>query len=597
MSKHKFYGWVPDVPDQRDYLYQAIKPVIRVPKEADLRQYCSIVEDQGNLGSCHDEETEVLSEKGWKFFTELSGKEKLATVNSESMELFYEKPSRLIRFQYIGKMYSATKPSLNFCVTPDHKMLVRPWNEKTKTLATEYKLIPIKDIGWYCGLMNRIVWNGYYPNNIYILKGVQHKHKEQRNDKAISMAVWLRFLGIYLAEGTMIRSNRGKHYKIQIAASKEREKKFFREILAALGVHALELKDRFTFDNRRIYESLSRLGLEGVKAGQKFVPDFVFNQNASMIREFLKGHYYGDGCEQWGHRSHYTGSKHLADDLQRLIFLSGDESRIFIRSPRITIMKDGRKIIGKLNEYRISVCEHKNLSIDRKEDIRREDYSNEVYCAEMPTYHTLVTRRKGCILISGNCTANALAGNLEFLDNKIDSLYSDVSRLFIYYNERALEGSVDYDSGASLRDGIKTLRKTGYCWEVTWPYLIERFAKKPSLKCYVEAKSHCVQSYHRLMGLSDMLTCLAEGYPFVFGFSVYESFESRKVATTGVVTMPKKDERLLGGHAVMAAGFDQKKKRFLVRNSWGPKWGLEGYFTMPYEYLETLAQDFWTIRK
>lgn len=197
----------------------------------------------------------------------------------------------------------------------------------------------------------------------------------------------------------------------------------------------------------------------------------------------------------------------------------------------------------------------------------------------------------------GSCTANALAGNLEFLDNKIDSLYSDVSRLFIYYNERALEGSVDYDAGASLRDGIKTLRKAGYCWEKTWPYLIERFTRKPSLECYTEAKSHCIQSYHRLMGLSDMLTCLAEGYPFVFGFSVYESFEARKVATTGVVNMPKKDERLLGGHAVMAAGFDQKKKRFLVRNSWGPKWGLEGYFTMPYEYLETLAQDFWTIRK
>lgn len=197
----------------------------------------------------------------------------------------------------------------------------------------------------------------------------------------------------------------------------------------------------------------------------------------------------------------------------------------------------------------------------------------------------------------GSCTANALAGNIEYLDNKADFLYSDVSRLFIYYNERVLEDTVDYDSGASLRNGIKTLCKKGYCWESSWPYLIDLFSKKPPLRCYREAKSHCIQSYHRIMVLSEMLTCLADGFPFVFGFAVYESFETQRVAKTGVVAMPKKDERLLGGHAVMAVGYDQKARRFLVRNSWGKGWGQAGYFTMPFEYLEKLAQDFWTIRK
>ena len=210
--------------------------------------------------------------------------------------------------------------------------------------------------------------------------------------------------------------------------------------------------------------------------------------------------------------------------------------------------------------------------------------------------------RKNCSFVEnqgnlGSCTANALAGNLEFLDNKIDAQYQDVSRLFIYYNERVLEGTPDFDSGASLRNGIKTLRKTGYCWEATWPYLIELFSKKPPKRCYLEAKPRCIQSYHRLMTISEMLTCLAEGYPFVFGFAVYENFESQRVARTGIVPMPRKDERMIGGHAVLAVGYGQKKKRFLVRNSWGREWGQEGYFTMPYEYLETLAADFWTIRK
>ena len=197
----------------------------------------------------------------------------------------------------------------------------------------------------------------------------------------------------------------------------------------------------------------------------------------------------------------------------------------------------------------------------------------------------------------GSCTANALVGNIEFLDNMIDGEYKDASRLFIYYNERALEGAVDYDSGASLRDGIKTLRKIGYCWEKTWPYVIERFDKKPPISCYAEAVKHRIESYYRITTLSEMLTCLAEGYPFVFGFTVYESFQDKKVAKTGIVNIPKKKERAIGGHAVLAVGYNQKDKRFLVRNSWGMNWGKDGYFTMPYEYLETLAADFWTIRK
>ncbi|HNW40150.1 MAG TPA: C1 family peptidase [Candidatus Omnitrophota bacterium] len=213
-----------------------------------------------------------------------------------------------------------------------------------------------------------------------------------------------------------------------------------------------------------------------------------------------------------------------------------------------------------------------------------------------------VDLRKSCSAIEdqgnlGSCTANALAGNIEFLDNLGDSKYADASRLFIYYNERELKGNQDYDVGASLRDGIKTLKKTGYCWEKTWPYKIALFDRKPPLACYQEARQHSIQSYHRINNLQEMLICLSQGYPFVFGFTVYESFESLAVKRTGVAKMPKKGERVLGGHAVMAAGYNLQEKRFLVRNSWGRGWGKEGYFTMPFEYLEILAADFWTIRK
>jgi C1A family cysteine protease len=198
----------------------------------------------------------------------------------------------------------------------------------------------------------------------------------------------------------------------------------------------------------------------------------------------------------------------------------------------------------------------------------------------------------------GSCTANALAGALEFLELKSGQKFVDVSRLFIYYNERVLENSISTDSGAMIRDGIKSLVAQGVCSEEKWPYVISKFTKKPTPGCYSEAIRRKISSYHRLSTLSDMRACLAEGYPFVFGFSVYEGFESPKVAKTGVLNMPKSSERQLGGHAVCAVGYDDKEKRIIVRNSWGTDWGMNGYFTMPYDYVSNrnLSDDFWTIR-
>ncbi len=198
----------------------------------------------------------------------------------------------------------------------------------------------------------------------------------------------------------------------------------------------------------------------------------------------------------------------------------------------------------------------------------------------------------------GSCTANALVGALEFLENKNKKPFVDLSRLFIYYNERVIEHSVKTDSGAMLRDGIKTLAKQGVCREKIWPYVVSKFAVKPVAKCYKEAASHTITSYHRILTQDEMLECLAEGYPFVFGFTVYESFESPEVAQTGIVQMPQSGERVMGGHAVLAVGYDDGGKRFIVRNSWGPDWGMSGYFSMPFEYLSdrNLSDDFWTIR-
>lgn len=199
----------------------------------------------------------------------------------------------------------------------------------------------------------------------------------------------------------------------------------------------------------------------------------------------------------------------------------------------------------------------------------------------------------------GSCTANAIAAALEF--DQMKQGQSDVfvpSRLFIYYNERVMEGTVDEDSGAMIRDGIKSVAKVGAPHEALWPYVIPKFRTRPSKPVYRDAERHQALLYQRVIPMRDQLRgCLADGYPFVFGFSVYESFESAEVEKSGRVPMPKPTERLLGGHAVLAVGYAEKTRRFIVRNSWGELWGMTGYFTMPYDFLldPNLCDDFWRI--
>ena len=199
----------------------------------------------------------------------------------------------------------------------------------------------------------------------------------------------------------------------------------------------------------------------------------------------------------------------------------------------------------------------------------------------------------------GSCTANAIGGAIEF--DRMKQRISDFvpSRLFIYYNERVIEGTVSTDSGAMIRDGIKTVASDGVCPEPEWPYVIAKFTTKPSARCYADAKLDRAVSYQSLIqDLNQMKGCLASGYPFIFGFTVYESFETASVAKTGHAPMPGWNERAVGGHAVVAVGYDDARQWFLMRNSWGESWGMKGYFTLPYAYLLSpgLAQDFWTIR-
>jgi len=193
----------------------------------------------------------------------------------------------------------------------------------------------------------------------------------------------------------------------------------------------------------------------------------------------------------------------------------------------------------------------------------------------------------------GSCTANAICAAIGF-----DLPGFVASRLFVYYNERLMKGTTNSDAGALIRDGVKSLSTWGICSEEIWPYDVNRFAVKPPESCYQAALAHHNPKAVNIKNtLADMKGCLNSGFPFVVGILIYSSFETNKVAATGFVSMPGTKERLLGGHAVLVCGYNDNRQVWIVRNSWGTRWGDRGYFYLPYNYLlnPTLASDLWSI--
>ena len=205
----------------------------------------------------------------------------------------------------------------------------------------------------------------------------------------------------------------------------------------------------------------------------------------------------------------------------------------------------------------------------------------------------------------GSCTANAAARLVE-LDEAKQGLgdVSTPSRLFIYYYERVLEGTVSEDSGAELRDAAKVLANLGVPDESEWPYDIDRFTEDPPPNVDADAYRRRALVYQRVIpGHGRLRSVMASGYPVMFGFSVPESFESDEMASgrDPLLRLPQPGEKIVGGHAVTLVGYDwtAEPRRCLVANSWGADWCQDGYYWMEASWFDhsELASDFWVIRR
>lgn len=198
-----------------------------------------------------------------------------------------------------------------------------------------------------------------------------------------------------------------------------------------------------------------------------------------------------------------------------------------------------------------------------------------------------------------SCTANAIAAAVDYDNHVQTQQFLTPSRMWIWYQERVIENTVNQDVGAQVRDGAKVVASLGVCPESDWPYVPAAFAQPPPQKDFTDALGDRVLTYAAVpQNLWSLKGVLAGGRPVVFGFTVYSAFESQQVATTGIVPMPSPGDTTAGGHAVVLVGYNDAVDRFRVRNSWGAGWGQEGYFEMPYLYVTSasLASDFWAMQ-
>jgi C1A family cysteine protease len=232
----------------------------------------------------------------------------------------------------------------------------------------------------------------------------------------------------------------------------------------------------------------------------------------------------------------------------------------------------------------------------------KTDHRDYKYQVTQKTNPNIVDLRSYCSPIEhqgslGSCTGQSIAGAIELL-NKRGGKHNDVSRLFIYYYERLILGTVNYDSGAYIRDGIKATNKYGASLESLWPHDIRKFRQEPIIEAKKDALNRKVTRYERVNDFNGCIDALTNGYPVVMGFLVYQSFMTNNVAKTGIMPYPNtKREKLLGGHAVLLVGYNKTKKVFIARNSWGTNWGDKGYFYMPFDVVKpNMSSDYWIIK-
>jgi hypothetical protein len=352
--------------------------------------------DQNGQGYCADASTEVLTEKGWVGWPDYNGSDRLGTVSPLTNRMEFQSPLKHHVYNYKGEMVCSTNRRVDFSMTPDHRMLVRKWDERQRTLSNNYSFVRAADLGWYSGLM---------PAPAASI-GTELVELEIEGDRRYDGDDLIMLLSLIVSDGYAGSSEKTRNWVSFCCFNPQRQ-----ESVAALarrvGFHEQTSRPGvwIRYDAGALADWVRANCYHGkdYSASSKRLPDLVKCASTRQIQLFLRT--YGDQTHGSATPQFYSVSKALIDDLQILHLKIGKRSVVDTTAPRTSVIQSGEnvgKAIHGNRAYVLTVGKVDRLCLDRKKHIASDRYNGLVYCATVPN-GTLITRRNGTVLISGNC--------------------------------------------------------------------------------------------------------------------------------------------------------------------------------------------------
>lgn len=515
----------------RNYRAISLLKVAQIRKPRSRRWKVAQTLDQGREGACHSEDTEVLTHTGWKRWPDCNRSELLGTINPVTHALEFQAPTEWHAFEYDGPMHRIDHSSLDYALTPDHRMMVRRWDERARTLSDGYGFCKISDIGWYSGLMaSPSGWVGARIDSLTV--GGTHYSGDD----------FLALVALVISDG-WVGSTDNTRNRVSFCCFRDDRYEMVSDLAKRLRIKEQPgRKGVWCFSNHALAEWFRLNAYQGdvYRSPEKRVPSLVHAVTSEQIALFLK--FFGDQhVDDKNGRAFFSSSAALIDDLQILLMKIGSRAGVYKRPPRNTYFGD--RIVEARNcaaDITLNEWSGDRLSIDRKRQTGTDRYKGPVYCATVPN-STLVTRRNRKVLISGNCVGFGISHELIANPAAIQGITNEFARQ-LYFAAQKLDpweggsypGANPVYEGTAVLAGLKAAQAMQYFDEYRW--------------CF---------------GLDDLLLTVGYIGPVIIGVNWYEGMmdydANNFIHVSGGIA---------GGHCTLISGVDVKDEFAEIHNSW-----------------------------
>lgn len=540
------------------------------------RDWVPEIRDQDGVG-CHDEDTDVLTDRGWVSWGSYDKRSRLATVNPLTFNMEFQWPTAFHAYEYNGEMISVDRRGLTFCVTPNHRMMVRNWNEQQRRIVDEFCFREVSNVGWYGKMLASPT--GFHGDG---LAKVTIGNKTYSGDDFVAL------VALVLSDGWISGDGTNKHH-ISYCCFRQDRLQMVRGLTARLGLHELPKRDGVViWTDADLYHWLRTNAYVGYTLTSPFkkLPQVFRNLSQRQTELFLS--FYGDQHVNKNNiRQFYTSSKQMADGLQELILRTGKRSAISFGKPAGTASRiNGREVVSKYDSYAVTEWKSDEFAIEKKK-LDSSHYRGYVFCATVPN-STLITRKHGTVLISGN-SCNAFAACMAVRVSR-----RMVGKKDIKLSEGCLYGQINggRDQGSMLGDALEALQKTGTCLDTTIGPLTWQKSKWPS-GWQDEAKIYRLAEAWDCPTFEHIASAILLGFVVDYGIMVGNNFD---VGNDGWVVPPSRGG---GGHAMCGIGLAEKSGKWGIEtvNSWSATWGDKGFGIVPESYFANQTfTDGWCLR-